>query len=775
MKDLLLNLDFKNQNWFSQHIDYLFFIYGLSFLTMGIAILIMPKKESHFHLGKILWMLAIYAFLHSVGDFISIISDIKEETKNDVGLLFTSVSYLFLFEFGRRLMNLSKKTIPWWLLTVCIALTLSFSLFVSDFFTSVSIFTGYFIRFPAGIMASIGFISYYSFIKSDINNKKTKTYFLIASIAMFFWAIFCGIVRIEGKFFPANVINTTTFFEFTGLPVQVFRTIVSILTTVALLGILDIFKWETVYKLIENRIELEKHRYTLEQQVAQRTEELHHINIELENDIKIRIKTEEALAEASNNWQSTFDAITDLVILLSPEQEILEINKAGENTLGLKRKDIIGKKCYRLIHNQDFPIKECPCCKAGISKSKEVTEYSQYGKEYELTAWPIFDINKKINGFTHIVKDITKRKQTEEALLKSEHNFNNFIHDSLLAIYFCNADTKKIVYANPAFFQLTGYSQEELDSLTIYDFINNPKEETDALFNQTIQSKQRSIGERQWKTKDGRLINMFVNASYISSNNEGIIYISAQNITKLKQTETEKEKLITELSDKYNELMQFNYIVSHNLRAPVANLLGLSNLITMPGHSEEDKLKIIEHIQQSANKMDDMIKDLNVILSSRSTINIKKEKVFIHTLNQSITSTLEKQIKETNCYIKTTISEDASELFTVKSYLESILYNLISNAIKYHSVERRPQIIISTKKVNNDFLISVSDNGIGIDMEKQGQYIFGLYKRFNLDVEGKGLGLHMTKTQVETLGGKISIESEVGKGTTFNITLPIKQ
>ncbi len=84
--------------WFSQNIDYSFFIYGLSKVIMSIAILIMPKKESQFQLGKILWLLAAFALLHSVGDFLSIIAEIKEETKNSAGLLFTSVSYLFLFE-----------------------------------------------------------------------------------------------------------------------------------------------------------------------------------------------------------------------------------------------------------------------------------------------------------------------------------------------------------------------------------------------------------------------------------------------------------------------------------------------------------------------------------------------------------------------------------------------------------------------------------------------------------------------------------------------------
>ncbi|OFX36138.1 MAG: hypothetical protein A2X08_03075 [Bacteroidetes bacterium GWA2_32_17] len=246
---------------------------------MGIAILLMPKKESRFKLAKILWLLAAYAFLHSVGDFATIISDIKEETKNHIGIIFTSVSYLFLFEFGRRLINLSKKILPWWLLPVCVLITFSASFFSSDYLKSFNIFVGYFVRFPAGIMASIGFILYFSSIKSEVKESKVvKTYFIVISIAMFLWAILCGIVRVEGNFFPANIINTTTFFDFTGFPVQVFRTITSILTTIALFGIFDIFKWEMIHRLQDSQNEIREYNNSLEEIVKQRTEKLIKVN-----------------------------------------------------------------------------------------------------------------------------------------------------------------------------------------------------------------------------------------------------------------------------------------------------------------------------------------------------------------------------------------------------------------------------------------------------------------------------------------------------------------
>jgi len=218
-------------------------------------------------------------------------------------------------------------------------------------------------------------------------------------------------------------------------------------------------------------------------------------------------------------------------------------------------------------------------------------------------------------------------------------------------------------------------------------------------------------------------------------------------------------------------MMQFNYIVSHNLRAPIANIIGLSNLLENTSINELEQNKIIKFIKNSSVKMDEIVKDLSLVLNSKTNLNNKTERFFIHNIIHSITETLEKQIKESSCIIIVEIDSNANELNTVKSYLESILYNLFSNAIKYRANKRQLIIKLRTKKNNDKLLIELEDNGIGIDLKQHGSLIFGLYKRFNFDVDGKGLGLHMTKNQVEALGGKIYIESKPNKGTMFKIEL----
>jgi len=243
-----------------------------------------------------------------------------------------------------------------------------------------------------------------------------------------------------------------------------------------------------------------------------------------------------------------------------------------------------------------------------------------------------------------------------------------------------------------------------------------------------------------------------------------------KDITDRKLIESQLHKTVNELINKNNDLMQFNYIVSHNLRAPIANILGLVSVLNYQ-NSESETKKIIEYIGQSIFKMDDLVKDLNEMLAIRSLISSKKEIVNIENVIDSIFHSIEKQRLESNAIINVDIKKDATEILTVKSYFESIFYNLLSNAIKYRSPLRQLELSVIIKKENDKFKIKISDNGIGIDLVQNGKDLFGLYKRFNVEQEGKGLGLYMVKNQIEAINGEIKIESELNKGTTFLITI----
>jgi signal transduction histidine kinase len=243
-------------------------------------------------------------------------------------------------------------------------------------------------------------------------------------------------------------------------------------------------------------------------------------------------------------------------------------------------------------------------------------------------------------------------------------------------------------------------------------------------------------------------------------------------MTTLKYKNHELEHTYNELTHRFNDMLQFNYIVSHNFRAPVANLIGLSELIITGDKSEDEKLQMTRFIQTSVLKIDAALKDLSLMLSFRSTVNIEKEAILIPELIDNIADTLQIQSEMSDMTFNVDIPDGADKINTAKTYLESVLYNLLSNALKYRSPSRKLAVSIQVRKTDKESIITLKDNGIGIDLDKNGKDLFGLYKRFHLMVEGKGLGLYMCKTQIETMGGTIKVESEIGVGTTFIIKLP---
>ncbi|HEY0895025.1 MAG TPA: PAS domain-containing sensor histidine kinase [Sphingobacteriaceae bacterium] len=241
--------------------------------------------------------------------------------------------------------------------------------------------------------------------------------------------------------------------------------------------------------------------------------------------------------------------------------------------------------------------------------------------------------------------------------------------------------------------------------------------------------------------------------------------------TEVRKAEADNERLIREINNQYNELMQFNYIVSHNLRVPVANILGSSYLLEVET-DEAERRSLIKYISQSAESIDQLIRDLNNILAARTPLNEKIEKFRLSEIVQSTLHLLEKQIKEANALFDISIAEGTDELKSIKSYIQSCILNLISNAIKYKSPERQLRIGITTCRESSRIRIDVCDNGVGLDLKTYGNQLFGLYKRFHRHIEGKGLGLHMTKMQIELVGGSIQVQSEPGNGTTFTLQLP---
>jgi len=234
------------------------------------------------------------------------------------------------------------------------------------------------------------------------------------------------------------------------------------------------------------------------------------------------------------------------------------------------------------------------------------------------------------------------------------------------------------------------------------------------------------------------------------------------------KTEAERDQLIEDLTSRNQDLSQFAYITSHNLRAPLSNLIGLIDILNYDLLDEYNK-KIVDMFRDSANKLNETIYDLTQMLSIKNTKNIKVEDVSISRVFKKVSNSFTKQIHTMGIYIHTDFQHEMIP-FT-KSYLESVLMNLMSNSIKYSSDDRPLRIEAATRDdEHGNIILTFKDNGMGIDLDKNKDRIFGLNERFHDHVTGNGVGLFITKTQVNSLGGEIAVESEVNKGSKFTIT-----
>ena len=220
--------------------------------------------------------------------------------------------------------------------------------------------------------------------------------------------------------------------------------------------------------------------------------------------------------------------------------------------------------------------------------------------------------------------------------------------------------------------------------------------------------------------------------------------------------------------------MQFTYIVSHNLRAPVANLMGLVDFYE-PGASDTTENDLLfGQVNLSVHRLDQILRDLNEVLTISDQSKLSREPIDVNSLLEHIVHDLHQTHKGVDFSVHIDISATPL-LQSSRAYYGSIFYNLLSNAVKYRDYHRPCIIHISSTARDNRVVFKVSDNGIGIDLQRYGDKVFGLYKRFHGNtVEGTGLGLNLVKTQVEALGGTILISSEPGVGTTFTIDIPIE-
>jgi PAS domain S-box-containing protein len=364
-----------------------------------------------------------------------------------------------------------------------------------------------------------------------------------------------------------------------------------------------------------------------------------------------------------------------------------------------------------------------------------------------------------------LIKQSSEQKTTQEKIISSEKRYRSLIDQASDPIMITDF-TGNFVDANTSLCNIFGYTKEELLTMNIATLLDAQQLSEKPIKFAELARGKHILSDRRMIKKDGTFVEVEANVKKIDDNN---VMAIARDITERKAMEFERFKIINDLLQRNRDLEQFAYIVSHNLRAPVTNIIGITDYLQDAEIKPEEREEMNHGLRTSVNQLDTVIKDLNNILQMKHReISEKKEKVQFSKLLDDIKLSIATLIEDEKVVFSTDFNE-VDKIMTIKSYMHSIFYNLISNSIKYKQHDSSPVIEIKSKISGNKMELIFKDNGLGIDVDKKGDQIFGLYKRFHTHTEGKGMGLYMVKTQVETLGGKISIKSKINQGTEFRI------
>ena len=492
------------------------------------------------------------------------------------------------------------------------------------------------------------------------------------------------------------------------------------------------------------------------------------------------------IKESNERYDIVAKATSDTIWDWKMEDDSFIWNKGIQGIFGYKKGDVgtTSKWWFDRIHPEDslkMSVKLYSFLEQKTEKWQDEYRFQCADGSYKYVfdrGFLVKDTTGKPIRMIGAIQDVTKQKEEEQRLRLLE----TVITQTKDAVMITDIDTTtnaipNIIFINSAFTDMTGYPADEVigkspeiffgkkSDILEFDKLKTAIQEYKECFIETISYKKN--GEEFW-----------VNFSMIpvtDKDGEHSHWISIQrDVTEEKEKEKEREQLIRELTQNNKDLKQFSYITSHNLRAPLSNLTGLLNLIEDVTIEDPELKEIIAGFSKSTHLLNETINDLVKVIIIKDNPSIQKEKVLIKDVFENIFNQLSFLISVNKPILKIDL-EDVTILDINKSYLESIFLNLLTNAIKYREPSRQLRVTITTKVVDDNLIITFKDNGIGIDLEKNMDKIFGLYQRFHNYPDSKGLGLYLVKSQVESMGGTISVVSTVGKGTTFTIVFKYNQ
>ncbi len=395
-------------------------------------------------------------------------------------------------------------------------------------------------------------------------------------------------------------------------------------------------------------------------------------------------------------------------------------------------------------------------------------------RSYIATYYPDFNSDGNVIGFYVHGADITEIKKLEKDLRASEHRFRQFLENAPDALVIVN-EKGIIQLSNSQCTRVFGYSKEELVGKHVEELIPessafiHPAKREGYMQNPVARAMNSGL-KLGGRRKNGEEFPVDISLSPLETEDGILVSAAIRDITQSVEKEKEMLQSVEVISDQNKRLINFTHIVSHNLRTHSGNLSTVLNLF-FESEDEAEKQEMLGYLKQISVGFTDTVNHLNEIVAVQTKKNLQLETVNLHHYIERCLETIAMDIKQAGVIVYNKVPADTEFAYNT-AYLESIVLNFLTNAVKYRSHDRQPTVELSVHPRDNGLVLDIKDNGIGINLKENGSKLFGMYNTFGHNPDARGIGLFITKYQVEAMGGNIEVASEPGLGTTFSVYFP---
>ncbi len=501
-------------------------------------------------------------------------------------------------------------------------------------------------------------------------------------------------------------------------------------------------------------------------------------------DITDSRKAEDSLLRAKQDWERTFDSVTDLIAIIDTHHRILRTNKAMADRLKITPGECIGLTCYEHVHGTSAPPDFCPHSRTmsdGCQHVEEVHE-KRLGGIFTVTTTPIFDDNGQILGSVHVAQDITERKRVEEQKEQYHHRLESILEAAGEGIF--GLDEKgEITFVNAAALKLFGQTQEDLIGCRSHEVFHSYRQDgaeyewADCPNRKTLLDGKTRWGEEPYFRKDGTAFPVEYNCTSILEAERVVgVVVTFRDMTDRKKLEDQYRQ-----AQKMEAIGQLAGGVAHDFNNILSAIIGYGNLAEMKLPDDNPVRHDLEQILQAAERATALTQSLLAFSRKQP---LKMEVIGLNTLIKRFEKFLLRLLRE-DIEMKTRYSEMELLVSADRGQLEQIIMNLVSNA--RDAMPGKGELVIETRPVvmdeefitshgygrtGNFAMISVSDTGIGMD-EQTRRKIFEPFFTTKEQGKGTGLGLATVYGIVKSHNGFIDVYSEPDNGTTFKIYFPV--